>query len=130
MEEKVKENITLYNNFLFEPKKQVQNDGISKGKSKKIFESDSKQYKCAEYLAKMISENIVGAPPKDEHTLQSWAYTFDLMFRLDRIDPYDLKNVLEFSQTDSFWSRNILSADKFRKQYLQLLAKMQGVYKK
>ena len=131
---KMEYNNTSINTILFEPENQVANENtLSENKpkkDKKIFEQNSKQYKCAEYLANMICENIKGAPQKDEKTLQSWSYTFDLMFRVDKIDPYDLKNVLEFSQTDSFWYRNILSADKFRKQYLQLLARMQGAYKK
>ncbi len=130
---KMEDNNTSINNILFEPKNQVRNEeSLSKknGKKKTVFEHESKQYKCASYLSNMICENIKGAKPKDENTLQKWSYTFDLMFRIDEIDPYDVKVVLEFSQMDTFWSKNILSADKFRKQYLQLLAKMQGVCKK
>ena len=46
------------------------------------------------------------------------------MVRLDKIDIDDVKDVLVFSQQDEFWQTNILSASKFRKQYLTLLAKM------
>jgi hypothetical protein len=61
-----------------------------------------------------------------ETTLQNWAADFDKCNRLDKHGWEDINEVLQFSQSDPFWSTNILSAGKFRKQYTQLLAKMGG----
>ena len=46
------------------------------------------------------------------------------MVRLDNYDLEEIKEVLMFSQKNDFWQTNILSAAKFRKQYLTLLAQM------
>ena len=46
------------------------------------------------------------------------------MNRSDGIPWDDIRDVLAFSQEDPFWQTNILSADKFRKQFVQLAARM------
>lgn len=96
--------------------------------SKPVFDHESKQYKAAVYLSKMICGHIEYAKPHDEKTLQSWAYEFDLMFRIDGYNEDAVKRVLMFSQEDPFWQKNILSAKKFREKFLQLSAKMEGSY--
>lgn len=42
------------------------------------------------------------------------------MLRLDKRDPVEAKKLMDWSQRDTFWSRNILSMDKFRKHYDRL----------
>lgn len=91
---------------------------------KPIFEKDSKPYKCAEFLAKKLTERIPNKKIPETH-LQTWAADFDKANRIDGHSWDDIGEVLTFSQDDSFWQINILSGAKFRKQYDQLYLKMQ-----
>lgn len=93
-------------------------------KPKKVFAWDSKPYKCAVYLDESIRDRLPTKPKTPETTLQSWADAFDRVNRIDGQDWELIAAVLEFSQEDDFWRNNILSGDKFRKQFFTLLAKM------
>ena len=95
-------------------------------RSKKVFEHDSLPYRAARWLADQIEERLPNCTAHSETTLQNWAADFDKCNRLDKHGWEDINEVLQFSQSDPFWSTNILSAGKFRKQYTQLLAKMGG----
>jgi phage replication O-like protein O len=111
--------------FIQERKKDNIKESIPLKKESKIFSNDDKEYKLSKYLSKCIAERL-DKPLKDEKTLQSWAKEFNKMVRLDKYDYDEMLEVLQFSQTDDFWKKNILSAAKFRKQYLTLLAQMKG----
>lgn len=113
-----KDRIEKANNSLVSP------DGSTK--VKQTFEPDSLPYRAARWLADQIEERLPNCTPYSETTLQSWAADFDKCHRLDGHAWEDVNEVLQFSQADPFWSTNILSAGKFRKQYTQLLAKMGG----
>lgn len=95
-------------------------------KQRPLFAEDSKAYRCAAYLDACIRDRLPTKKPAAEPTLQSWADAFDKLNRIDGQDWDAIAAVLEWSQTDSFWSKNILSGDKFRKQFFALLSKMQG----
>lgn len=95
-------------------------------KTKPTFEHGSLPYRAARWLADQIEERLPSCTPHSEATLQSWAADFDKCNRLDKHDWESINEVLQFSQSDSFWQRNILSGGKFRKQFTQLLAKMGG----
>ena len=95
-------------------------------RSKKVFEHDSLPYRAARWLADQIEGRLPNCTAHSETTLQNWAADFDKCNRLDKHGWEDINEVLQFSQSDPFWSTNILSAGKFRKQYTQLLAKMGG----
>jgi predicted phage replisome organizer len=92
-------------------------------KIKKSFSQDDKEYKLANYLSKQIAKRL-DKPLQKEETLQKWAAEFEKIVRIDGNDINEIRDVLAFSQKDDFWKTNILSAAKFRKQYLTLLAKM------
>lgn len=94
-------------------------------KSKRVFNQDEKEYKLAKYLSNQVAERY-NKPEKNEKILQDWAVEFERMVRLDKLELNEMLQVLVFSQKDDFWKQNILSAGSFRKQYLKLLAKMQG----
>ena len=94
-------------------------------KKQRIFTNDDKEYLLAKYLSRQIAKRLE-KPEKDERTLQSWSEDFNKMVRIDKLDIDEIKDVLVFSQTHKFWKNNILSAGKFRKQYLTLLAQMKG----
>jgi hypothetical protein len=75
-------------------------------------------------LAKKLQTHILSNNPKAKTgNLQKWALEFDRMMRLDSRSYDEIVQVMEFSQRDSFWMSNILSAkklrDKFDTLYLQ-----------
>jgi hypothetical protein len=93
------------------------------------FDNDSRPYKAAAYLRKLILENNNREPVPDENPkdLEDWAVELD---RLNRLGPPGAKNkgydwkeigqIMEWCQDDSFWRKNIKSASKFRKQITKL----------
>lgn len=56
--------------------------------------------------------------------IEKWEKTIDRMIRLDKKDPGKIEEVIEWVFTDEFWSINILSADKLRKQFDRLELQM------
>lgn len=99
------------------------NTKTNKSKVKKVFLNEDREYKLANYLSRQISKRL-NTPVQKESTLQKWASEFERVVRLDERDIDEVKDVLIFSQQDLFWQTNIMSAKKFRQQYLTLLAKM------
>lgn len=93
------------------------------GDLKKVFELDSKPYRCAQYLADKITERIPGRKI-NERTLQIWADSMDKLNRIDNQDWQTIAAVLDFSQQDLFWQTNILSGKKLREKFDQLYLKM------
>lgn len=74
-----------------------------------------------DFLHSKIQEMNPKAKPPDRH---KWATTIDRMNRLDGYGWDEIRALIEFAHNDPFWSANILSADKLRKQATQLTAKM------
>jgi hypothetical protein len=66
------------------------------------------------------------APATKKPNLDAWANTARLIDEVDGIKLIDAWEVFVWANRDPFWQTNILSADKFRKQYAQLSAKMNG----
>lgn len=101
-------------------------EGSSKGQKqqKKLFPHDGYAYQAAVYLDKSVRKVIPSAKAATEDTLQRWAADFDKCNRLDDHSWDEIRNVLVFARKDTFWQTNILSGSKFRKQYMQLAAKM------
>ena len=64
------------------------------------------------------------SPATKKPNLDSWANTVRLMNENDNVSLRDMAEVFNWANSDSFWQANILSIDKFRKQYPQLSAKM------
>ena len=93
---------------------------IKKKKKKKLFVEDSDEFRLAVYLEKHILRNN---PDFKKKNLQSWAKQFDLLLRVDKRKIKEVRKLIEWCQTDSFWMTNILSASKFKKQYDQLKIK-------
>ena len=60
----------------------------------------------------------------DEKTARRWAVDVDKMIRIDKRNPEQIKTVIKFAQSDSFWQSNILSGKKLREKYDQLLMKI------
>lgn len=81
------------------------------------FPSDSQEYILAQYLLDKILENN---PSSKLPNLNNWAKSMDMILRVDKRTAEEVKAVIDFCQTDSFWKSNILSVEKLRKQYDQL----------
>ena len=92
--------------------------------NKNIFAPESEPYRCAKYLADKITERI---PNKTifEKQIQSWAGDIDKLNSLDGQDWKTIAAVLDFSQVDTFWSKNILSGANLRKNFDRLYLQMQ-----
>lgn len=81
-------------------------------------------YRCAAYLDGKICERVPGRKPSDEAKLQRWAADFEKCHRIDGYGWRHIMNVLMFSQRDTFWQCNILSAKKFRTKFDMLHMRM------
>lgn len=79
------------------------------------------EFRLSEYLLRLIKERNENFK---QPNLEKWAEIIDLMIRIDKRDPEEIKEVIEWCQQDDFWQDNILSASKLRKQYDQLVMKM------
>src|SRR5699024_239004 len=95
--------------------KNVRNDKKDKSRSKLTFETHHLQ--LAELLFKQIKENN---PNAREPNLDSWANTLRLMMERDNRAGKEIQDIILFSQSHEFWHKNILSADKLRKQFDRL----------
>jgi len=90
---------------------------------KKVFLSDSIEYRLSNYLYGWIKKNN---PSAKEPNLQTWCRHIDLSIRIDKRNPDDLKNVILWCQKDPFWFKNILSAETLRKQFDRLKMQMEN----
>lgn len=87
----------------------------------KTFLSDSIEVRLAALLfEKILSRN----PNHKKPNIQSWAKDINLMIRIDKRTPEDIRRVIEWCQNHTFWQSNILSTEKLRKQFDQLFLKM------
>lgn len=103
---------------------ELSDETTDKARPKKVFEHEEIAYKAARWLADQIEARMPTCKKYTENQLQAWALDFDRCNRLDGHPWEEINDVLSFSQSDSFWRQNILSAGKFRKQYVSLLARM------
>lgn len=81
---------------------------------KQVYDEHSIPYRLSNYLFKKILENN---PNHRAPNLQTWSDDFRKLVEIDKRDPKEIGEVIEFAQTDDFWKVNILSASKLRKQY-------------
>lgn len=83
--------------------------------------------KLAELLFKKIKENN---PSAKRPNVKSWANTFRLTMERDKRTGKDIQDLILWSQSHHFWYKNILSADKLRKQFDRLQLEMKDESKK
>lgn len=100
------------------------NKNVKKEKKEKNDKEIRSKYKfethhmeLAEHLLMQIKENY---PDFKEPNLKSWAVTFRLMIDRDKRKSDAIKNCIDWVTGHDFWHKNILSADKLRKQYDRL----------
>lgn len=90
---------------------------------KKIFVEDSIEFQLSKFLfEKMLLNN----PNAKQPNFQTWARDIDLMIRIDNRQEGDIRKVIEWSQKDSFWLGNILSAKKLRSKFDTLMVRVKG----
>lgn len=91
------------------------------------YDVENTYFKMAKYFHERIS--IVAKDAGVEHliakaNLQRYADDFRKIVELDGANKKQVKEVIDYATTDDFWKTNILSADKLRKQFLQLSIRM------
>ncbi|WP_421568514.1 replication protein [Lactiplantibacillus plantarum] len=99
---------------------------VSKGKvnkdshhlAKPNYDPSSQPYKIASHLLTRIKQR---QPDFKEPNLQKWANDIRLAHERDHRDYEKLDWLVDWSQDNSFWQANILSAGKLRKQYDTLI---------
>lgn len=94
-----------------------------KKKSGKVYDHGDIAYKAAKALAREVSKRL-GVEFR-EPVLQEWAAEIEACSKEYGNSIEDMAGVMEFSQTDEFWSGIILDGYKFRAKYPQLVAAMQ-----
>ena len=95
----------------------------NKNVKNKTYTSDSPEVR----LSELLLEKILHRNPKHKRpNIQTWAADVDRMIRLDGRTADDIRAVIEWCQSDSFWMNNILSTGKLREKFDQLVLKMGG----
>ena len=102
-------------------KQELKTKDSSHKSTKRTYDEQSKELRAATKLWELIQRNNPKAKQQD---LQKWADVFRLMHERDNRSWKDIGTLIQWSQNDSFWSSNILSANKLRKQFDQLTVKM------
>jgi len=88
----------------------------------KLFEESSFEYSISKFflsnlISRWVSSVIYQLTKKSElDIIYSWAWIVDKMIRIDNLTPDQIKYIVEFTTKDEFWSKTILSMEKFRKK--------------
>lgn len=112
----------------------ITNDLITNEKDKKtssrqtkIYAEDNLNFILASYLHEKIMEYAeglkVGHLVRDAD-LQKWSDEFRKLVELDKRDKEEVRRVIEWSSTSTFWQRQILSPVNLRKKYVKLCIEM------
>jgi hypothetical protein len=88
---------------------------------KQVYDETSIYFKLALMLYDEILKNI---PDKKKPNLNQWADDFRKLVEIDGKDPKHIETVIHWTQSNDFWWKNVLSADKLRKQYERLAAEV------
>lgn len=101
------------------PKKGTSKE-IKKERSQKILKKE--YFELVDLLIKKMRENDPKVKvPNTEIGLENWANDFRLLVEKDGRLIQEVREVLVWSQEDSFWRSNIQSAGKLRKKFSQLM---------
>lgn len=94
------------------------------------FADDSVEMQLAMYLFVKIKENNPDHKELTDSQKQKWADSIRLMIERDNRSPKQIKNMIDWCQSDNFWKTNILSTAKLRKQYDAMKVKANSNYRK
>ncbi|MGF7431069.1 hypothetical protein PQV03_09930 [Thermoanaerobacterium thermosaccharolyticum] len=98
-----------------------------------VFSEDTIQFQLAMFMRQCILKNLPKArvPEPTIAGLKRWAYDIDLMIRIDKRDPEEIRSLIDWSHRDNFWRANILSPGKLREKWDTLTAhKMRNMQSK
>ncbi len=75
-----------------------------------------------------MQESLLRSVPgfKPPNSLNAWALDIDKAIRIDSRTSVQVKEVIDWVETDDFWCGNIQSGGKLRKQMNQLLGAIAG----
>lgn len=95
---------------------------IRRKRKKRIYDNDSPYMKMAVYL----KEKILSWKPnaKIPNDLNSWADDFRKTVEIDNRTKQEIKDVIDWATSDSFWQANIMSPGKLREKFDTLQAQM------
>lgn len=80
---------------------------------------------CVDKLIKSCLDTVSSANvPETDDEKAKWAIEIDRMKRLDKRTEEEIKAVLDYATSNSFWKSNIRSAGKFRQKFETLYAQM------
>src|SRR5690625_3660061 len=85
--------------------------------AKAKYDDDSPYLKLAEYLYKRVKENNSKAPVPN---FQGWADDIRKLVELDDNTVDEVKEVIDWCQSNDFWKNNVMSANKLRVQFPKL----------
>lgn len=92
----------------------------------KNFNADSDEIRLSKLLFEYIQKRDPGAKVPD---FQKWAYHVDKLRLIDNRPFKQIEEIIHWCQRDKFWRKNILSTEKLRKQFSQLIQHMKGEQK-
>ena len=73
---------------------------------------------------RMVDNDSKARLPNTDTAKHNWQDSIEKLNRIDGRSWQEIEDVINWCQDDDFWKSNILSASKLRKQFPQLLAKM------
>lgn len=123
------------NNRLKERNKNVNKNGKKEKVATPKFTENDKPYQLAVKLRNLILENNPreNVPEENPKDLEHWSIEIDRLNRLGPIGASDkgyswqeIENIIEWSQQDSFWYKNIKSGGKLREQITKLEDQMKS----
>ncbi|AIY81786.1 helix-turn-helix domain protein [Clostridium botulinum 202F] len=100
-----------------------QKEKEKKIKENNIYSSEKDEYRLSLLLKNLILNRDSKARAK-KCDLQKWCIHINKLIRLDNRTPEDIERVIKWCQNDIFWSSNILSTEKLRKQFDMLYQQM------
>lgn len=92
--------------------------------NEKKINKTSNEFRMAQLLYDLHREKIDKNFKKTDDNLNKWAIDIDRLHRIDSRDYDEIEKVIRWCKDDRFWSPNIVSGSKLRKQYDVLVAKM------
>ncbi|WP_079708592.1 hypothetical protein [Paraliobacillus ryukyuensis] len=103
--------------------KNVKNDKNVKKKEshKQVYDESSLYFKMSNYFYSLILKNN---PDHKKPNFQKWSDEFRKIVELDKKSKDEVREVMEFVQSDEFEMVNVLSPTKLRKRYDQLAMKV------
>lgn len=95
---------------------------LKRNTKKNLFVENSNEMNLSKLLFSLMQSNNSNVK---QPNFQSWSKEFDYILRIDKRDIEEVRRVIEWCQSDSFWKTNILSPKSLRKHYDRLALKMQ-----